>query len=305
MVDLRMGLWLNLLVFVLLLMKIEGFYVGITYLNNAVEKGAGRRMVQQCNNLPSRKKTRLGSSKQMVTQLPFSGIMHNRRKFNPDFYNWNRVKIRYCDGASFTGDVQEVNPRSKDFLAVIEDLLAKGMKNAENALLSGCSAGGLASILHCDSFRALLPMGTKEGCFWSTTHTNLLQSSGFIAWISKKFTSFLYFKIKPCIVFLPTICGAANTNTLFVLNAAYDSWQIKNILAPSVADPSGTWKGCKHDIEKCSPIQLRTVQVGTTKWDCSNRKFEFGEMVCFVDSNANCLNGHEIQIQVLKSERNG
>jgi hypothetical protein len=22
----------------------------------------------------------------------------------PDFYNWNRVKLRYCDGASFTGN---------------------------------------------------------------------------------------------------------------------------------------------------------------------------------------------------------
>jgi hypothetical protein len=22
----------------------------------------------------------------------------------PDFYNWNRVKLRYCDGASFAGD---------------------------------------------------------------------------------------------------------------------------------------------------------------------------------------------------------
>lgn len=23
-----------------------------------------------------------------------------------DFYNWNRVKVRYCDGASFSGDSQ-------------------------------------------------------------------------------------------------------------------------------------------------------------------------------------------------------
>lgn len=23
-----------------------------------------------------------------------------------DFYNWNRVKIRYCDGASFAGDAR-------------------------------------------------------------------------------------------------------------------------------------------------------------------------------------------------------
>jgi len=24
-----------------------------------------------------------------------------------DFFNWNRVKIRYCDGASFTGDSED------------------------------------------------------------------------------------------------------------------------------------------------------------------------------------------------------
>lgn len=32
------------------------------------------------------------------------------------------------------------------------------------ALLSGCSAGGLASILHCDEFRELLPRNTKVKC---------------------------------------------------------------------------------------------------------------------------------------------
>jgi hypothetical protein len=46
----------------------------------------------------------------------------------------------------------------------MQELLAKGMINAENAVLSGCSAGGLASLMHCDSFRALLPMGTKVKC---------------------------------------------------------------------------------------------------------------------------------------------
>jgi len=30
----------------------------------------------------------------------------------PDFYNWNRIKVRYCDGSSFTGDVEAVNPVS-------------------------------------------------------------------------------------------------------------------------------------------------------------------------------------------------
>ena len=32
------------------------------------------------------------------------------------------------------------------------------------ALLSGCSAGGLASILHCDEFRELFPKNTKVKC---------------------------------------------------------------------------------------------------------------------------------------------
>lgn len=92
--------------------------------------------------------TRLGSSKQMAKQLAFSGLLGNKAQFNPgkfsfpstllymffsfflviaydrmylksqtlvifkppDFYNWNRVKVRYCDGSSFTGDVAAVNP---------------------------------------------------------------------------------------------------------------------------------------------------------------------------------------------------
>ncbi|RRT74626.1 hypothetical protein B296_00025396 [Ensete ventricosum] len=84
-----------------------------------------------------------------------------------DFYNWNKVKIRYCDGSSFTGDVDEVDPATKLYfrgakiwLAVIEDLLAKGMNKAENV-----GSGGLASILHCDKFHDLQPAGATVKCF--------------------------------------------------------------------------------------------------------------------------------------------
>jgi len=87
----------------------------------------------------------------------------------PDFYNWNKVKVRYCDGSSFTGDVEQVDPTTKlhyrgarIWQAVMDDLLAKGMDKAENALMSGCSAGGLTSILHCDRFYDLLPPGVGE-----------------------------------------------------------------------------------------------------------------------------------------------
>ena len=36
--------------------------------------------------------------------------------------------------------------------------------NELQALLSGCSAGGLASILHCDEFEDMLPHTTKVKC---------------------------------------------------------------------------------------------------------------------------------------------
>lgn len=37
------------------------------------------------------------------------------------------------------------------------------------------------------------------------------------------------------------------------------SIQIKNILAPGIADPRGAWKKCKLDIKNCSPSQLQTM----------------------------------------------
>ncbi|XP_020268547.1 pectin acetylesterase 12-like [Asparagus officinalis] len=60
-----------------------------------------------CNNLRTctyRKKSRRGSSYYMEKEISFTGIMSDKREENPDFYNWNRVKVRYCDGASFTGE---------------------------------------------------------------------------------------------------------------------------------------------------------------------------------------------------------
>ncbi|KAL3632397.1 hypothetical protein CASFOL_025381 [Castilleja foliolosa] len=164
----RLCKWLHILVFMLIVLRTESLFVSITYLQSAVAKGAfvwidrgygagiNNWLVQiegggWCNNVTTclgRKNTRLGSSKQMAKLLAFSGIL-NKAQFNPAV-----TKLHYRG--------------ARIFLAVIEDLLAKGMKNAENAILSGCSAGGLASILHCDSFKALLPMSTRVKCFSDT-----------------------------------------------------------------------------------------------------------------------------------------
>uniref|UniRef100_A0A7N2RE70 Pectin acetylesterase n=1 Tax=Quercus lobata TaxID=97700 RepID=A0A7N2RE70_QUELO len=300
--------WLNLLVFALVMLKTEGVDVGITFVQGAVAKGAvcldgsppayhwdkgfgagiNNWLVHfegggWCNNVTtcrSRTKTRLGSSKLMDKEIAFSGILSRFQKFNPDFYNWNRIKVRYCDGASFTGDVAAINPANnlhfrgaRVWRAVIEDLLSKGMKDAKNAILSGCSAGGLTSILHCDSFRSLVPVGAKVKCLADAGYfINVNDVSGaqhiqeFYSQVvathgsAKNLPSSCTSKMRPGLCFFPQNMAEHIQTPIFFVNAAYDSWQIKNILAPGVADPHGTWHDCKLNVKKCSPNQIKTMQ---------------------------------------------
>jgi hypothetical protein len=46
----------------------------------------------------------------------------------------------------------------------MDDLMAQGMRYANQALLAGCSAGGVSTILHCDEFRGLFPSNTRVKC---------------------------------------------------------------------------------------------------------------------------------------------
>uniref|UniRef100_A0A9I9DBI3 Pectin acetylesterase n=1 Tax=Cucumis melo TaxID=3656 RepID=A0A9I9DBI3_CUCME len=225
----KFGLWLFFVASVQFFLKAQCINVGITYVQDAGIKGAvcldgsppayhfsdgfgsgiNNWLIQLegggwCNNVTTclqRRDTRLGSSKKMVTQLAFSGILSNKPQFNPDFYNWNRIKVRYCDGSSFTGDVEAVDPATnlhfrgaRVFRAIIDNLLAKGMKNAKNAILSGCSAGGLSSILHCDNFKSLLPPTTKERRLWSTAHRRLLQRCSYHPWFCQEFAYIMHVK---------------------------------------------------------------------------------------------------------------
>ncbi|XP_027359926.1 pectin acetylesterase 8-like isoform X2 [Abrus precatorius] len=304
----RIGQWMNLLVSALLLLAAEASYVPITYVQNAVAKGAvcldGSAPAYHfdkgfgngihswlvafegggwCNNVTtclSRKTNHLGSSKQMAKQIAFSGILSNRREFNPDFYNWNRIKVRYCDGSSFTGDVEAVNPANRlhfrgarVFTAVMEDLLAKGMKTAQNAIISGCSAGGLTSVLHCDRFRALLPRGARVKCLSDAGYfINSRDVSGaqhiaqFFSQVvathgsARNLPRSCISRLSPGLCFFPQYLVSQITTPIFFVNAAYDSWQIKNILAPGVADPRGRWHSCKLDISNCSPDQIGLMQ---------------------------------------------
>ncbi|KAJ1412442.1 Pectinacetylesterase/NOTUM [Sesbania bispinosa] len=298
----RITQWLNLLLCAFLLLKAEGDFIPLTLVENAVSKGAvcldgsppayhldkgygegnnswivhieGGGWCESVTACLNRKDTYLGSSNRMTEQLGFYGYLSNDKHFNPDFYNWNRVKIRYCDGASLTGDVEKVDPKTKlyfrgarIFVAVIEELLAKGMKNAKNAILSGCSAGGLAAILNCDRFKALLPAGTTVKC---------VSDAG----LSKAFASILYFKTQSRanyrVEFIKALSaiGKSPSNGMFI-DSCYAHCQ---------TEPPQTW------FTSDSP-QLANKTIAKAVGDWFYKRSPFRKIDCSYPCNPTCY-GH-------------
>merc|ERR1719240_1613060 len=106
----------------------------------------------------------LGTSKGLHPSMNEGGVMSDNCEKNPDFCNFNRVHMVYCDGNSFSGDrdqplvVTGLDGKQKSLYfrgkriidATLQTLRTLGLNKAENVLLTGCSAGGLATFLHTD-----------------------------------------------------------------------------------------------------------------------------------------------------------
>ncbi|CAL9245433.1 unnamed protein product [Arabidopsis halleri] len=264
------------------------------HLDRGFGSGANNWLIQLegggwCNNHRScvyRKTSRRGSSKFMEKALAFTGILSNKSEENPDFFNWNRIKLRYCDGASFSGDSQDESSQlfyrgQRIWQVAMEEFMSLGMKQANqsiseyssHALLSGCSAGGLASILHCDEFRELLPSSTKVKCLSdagmfldavdvSGGHSlrNMFQGVVTVQNLQKDLSSTCTNHLDPTSCFFPQNLVSDIKTPMFLLNTAYDSWQIQESLAPPTAAPGGIWKACKSDHSRCNSSQIQFFQ---------------------------------------------
>lgn len=283
-------------------------FVPLVLLNNAVQRGAycldgsipayhfqkgfgsgSRRWVLHiegggwCNTVAScsfRMKTALGSSNYMEHQVQFSGILSRHPSQNPDFYNWNKVKIRYCDGASFSGHPEsEQKNDTKLFFrgqliweAMMDELLSIGLSNAQQALLSGCSAGGLATLIHCDDFKGVLPKDAKVKCLSDAgfflnekdvTGNATIQSfyhdvvnlQGVAGSLKKDCVA----KMEPSKCFFPEQIVKRTKTPVFLVNPTYDFWQIKNILVPGPLDPHDSWYECQLSIQNCGPEQIQVL----------------------------------------------
>jgi len=254
----------------------------------------------------------LGSSKDWPNQSSLGGIMSDDCEVNPDFCNYNRAQLAYCDGNSFSGDRDEpivvtgldgkpkpIYFRGKRIIdAVLGTLLKMGLDKAEKVLLTGCSAGGLATYLHTDYVHNFLqsagvPLKTFKsapisGLFllhqtvdgrpvYETQMREIFKlanssggvHAGCIAAMSAadawkcNFAQFAY---------------AHTESPIFALNSALDSWQTSCIytsdLAPGFPAQKtvdngecsaqgkgalGSWKSCVLDVESCTEAQMTAM----------------------------------------------
>ncbi|KAJ0620429.1 putative pectinacetylesterase/NOTUM [Helianthus annuus] len=47
---------------------------------------------------------------------------------------------------------------------------------------------------------------------------------------------------------------------IFIVNSAYDTWQVSNMFATNESDPKGEFTKCKNDLNECSTTQLKRLQ---------------------------------------------
>ena len=117
-----------------------------------------------------RKDTALGSNKFDIQYRYFhkffSRFLVSSKYFNPIFYNWNKVFIKYCDGTLHMGNNlnpiifnnTEIYTRGEENVKSVFNYLIKNndFSNAKNVMAVGSSAGGLAVLFYSKYIRSLL-----------------------------------------------------------------------------------------------------------------------------------------------------
>eukprot|EP00051_Salpingoeca_urceolata_P009780 m.118854 g.118854 ORF g.118854 m.118854 type:complete len:430 (+) comp16444_c0_seq1:1528-2817(+) len=105
------------------------------------------------------------------------GLMMNDPALNPVTWDWNKVLLPYCDGGSFSGNNESVTWVQVDgetkplyfrgfrnFMAVLNDLQRNhALGQATDVVVSGDSAGGLATYYHVDTYASVLPKAIVRG----------------------------------------------------------------------------------------------------------------------------------------------
>ncbi|KAK4487311.1 hypothetical protein RD792_006081 [Penstemon davidsonii] len=218
----------------------KGFGEGASNWMVYLEGGGWCKSEDTCYSKVQNQGPGMGNSYKKGNQTAFDGILSPSQTMNPN------VKI-HRRGA-------------RVFKAIMEDLLAKGMRNANNAILAGNSAGGLATILHCDGFRALIPNAARLKCIADAalfirgkdlpgaadkrelSFATIVAFHGIDNFLPKSCTS----KMDPGLCIFPeNLLGDIQT-PIFLLNSAFDSLQVSSCFFQNLLLELNSYILCIH-----------------------------------------------------------
>ncbi|KAL6556494.1 hypothetical protein OROGR_005782 [Orobanche gracilis] len=185
---------------------------------------------------------------------------------------------------------------SRVFDAIMEEVLAKGLNDADNVILAGSSAGALATILHCDSFRALVPNANRVKCISDSGFflhaknlpgakeredyfTKVVELHGLQKYLPTSCTS----KMNPGLCLFPEYLVEDIQTPLFILESSFDSHQasceilekrlqnghisvsdidaIKEMLTPYIGGGKPEWNYCvNQSLTFCNSTQIEIMQ---------------------------------------------
>lgn len=239
-----------------------------------------------------RARTTLGSSTQLPAVLPANEtfqMLSSVRATNPHMHTWNRVYLRYCDGAMWTSDAPEpigsgpTGPLyargARNLRALIGQLVtAHGLGRATDVLYSGCSAGSVGAYASADAVRAMLPSTTR---FKAAPLAGWLPNLPVLGTADRMFFAEEMARscaMHGCVGGLNAECVAAQApgrefrcifpqeaapfirTPLFVEGSLFD--QVFVYLALLEPQQREQWRPCLLDLAACTPAQKSTLVQG-------------------------------------------
>ncbi|MCO5587935.1 hypothetical protein L7F22_041888 [Adiantum nelumboides] len=252
-------------------------------LNSWIVHLQGGAWCSDASSCALRAQTSLGSSHFMNASV-FQGILSNSPRVNPYFYNWNRVKVRYCDGGSFSGDAELPMPAripgtsqlqllyyrgKRIWKAIMEDLLARGMNRTSQVYSDHRFRIWISCLLRHVKRTMKLRWSLVIAIFFPCTYRPDIKGNQFVQAYFRKVVTLQN------IVNLPKGCTAERDlgqcflaqhflediyTPTFILQSAYDTYEVRNFLVPPSQDSNGDWALCKENPKLCSIEEIHVLQ---------------------------------------------
>lgn len=206
-----------------------------------------------------RKNATLGSNKFDLVYRYFnvyiSRFFTSSKYFNPIFYNWNKIHIKYCDGTLHMGNNDDpiiynntkLYVRGEENVKSVFDFLIKNynFSNAKNVLATGSSAGALAVVFYAKYIRSLLSDKTNYkvisdfGYFHHGAYKGIDIMNGMMTKLKNSFkikqTKTMRY-INESLDFIESsnpikyINNLNNDYPILFITSSYDSWAIKRLV---------------------------------------------------------------------------